>query len=540
MRLSGGDYPAQAMRRTPNQQPASRPLQSKKGTQGIKPAASTSDTDGEDGSIPCVPFLWLGTVLVVLLAALLWFRQPLSEWLWPETRAQQLRTDAALALQQGRLTAADGSGALELYEAALALDPDRMETRNGLAAVGQAALAQARLAIEEHRYTDAQAGLAVAAQVTAPAAQIDALARQLREQQAGVAGIDRLLAVAAAAREAGRLDGSDNAALPLYQRALTLHPDHTEALEGREDTLSELLQLARRQLAGGDVAGAATFIRRVQAADPGHVDLPEALDALAQGVENHRRAADGALDRQRLTDALAGYRRVLAADPDHAEAAQGMRRVARAYAERSQRLAADFRFDDAEAALRQARAIEPDAAATSEAERTLVRARQAQSRLDRAAMPGSARDRQARVQGLLAEAVAAESRGDLLTPPGDSAFDKINTARALAPQDRAVRAASARLLAAAQTCFEDDLRGNRLTRAGVCLDARVALGDAAGDVREARQRLAQRWIAVGEQRLGAGEVALAAAALAAAGELDRDVPGLDAFAERVRAAAAAD
>ncbi|MDQ3617144.1 MAG: hypothetical protein M3374_00165, partial [Pseudomonadota bacterium] len=96
----------------------------------------------------------------MVLALLLWFRQPLSEWLWPETRAQQLRADAALALRQGRLTADDGSGALELYEAALALDPDRMEARAGLAEVGQAALTRARQAIDERRYADAHAALA--------------------------------------------------------------------------------------------------------------------------------------------------------------------------------------------------------------------------------------------------------------------------------------------------------------------------------------------------------------------------------------------
>ncbi|MDQ3618179.1 MAG: hypothetical protein M3374_05610, partial [Pseudomonadota bacterium] len=125
------------------------------------------------------------------------------------------------------------------------------------------------------------------------------------------------------------------------------------------------------------------------------------------------------------------------------------------------------------------------------------------------------------------------------TPPGDSAFDKVRAARALAPQDGAVRAATTRLLAAARTCFNDGLRGNRLTHAGVCLDARSALGDPATDLRDARQRLAQRWIAIGEQRLGAGEVAAASAALAAARALDPNVAGLDAFSERMRAASAA-
>ena len=81
---------------------------------------------------------------IAMLLLLLLLRQPASDWLWPDTRAQQLQADAARALAQGRLTAADGRGARELYAAALALDPDRSEARQGLARVGAAALAQAR------------------------------------------------------------------------------------------------------------------------------------------------------------------------------------------------------------------------------------------------------------------------------------------------------------------------------------------------------------------------------------------------------------
>ncbi|MFP7724846.1 hypothetical protein [Lysobacter sp. D1-1-M9] len=496
---------------------------------------------------------WSGAAALLIIAGLLlWFREPLSERLWPETRAQQLRADAALALQRGQLSAADGSGARELYEAALALDPDRLETRAGLAQVGQAALERARVAIAENRHADAEDALALARQLTVPAAQADALAAQLRDRQVDAAGINRLLAFAAAAREAGRLDGSDNAALPLYQRVLTLQPNHKEALEGREDTLSDLLQQAQRTLARGDLVVAALAVERVQRADSGHVELPDVLAELASAIEQRRREADAALDRDRLPNALEGYRQVLGADPDDAGAVQGLIRVGRAYAQRSGRLAADFRFDQAEAALREARAVGestravvPEIAqgispAIAEGESNLARARQSQARLGRAdAGPGRAAERRARLHALLAEADAAEGRGDLLAPPGESAFDKLRAARALAPQDPVVQAAAARLLPAARTCFEDELRGNRLARAGACLDARVVLGDGAAAVRGARQRLAQRWIAIGEQRLGAGEVAAATAALASARALDPAVAGIDALAERVSAAAAA-
>lgn len=478
----------------------------------------------------------VAVVVLVAFALLLALREPLSDWLWPDTRGQQLRADAEQALAAGRLTSLDGRGARELYEAALALDPDRPDARQGLARVGAAALAKARADLEAGRYPDAHAALALARDLAVPRAQTQALASALREREAADAGIGDLLARAAAARAAGRYDGGPDSALGLYQRVLELQPANNTALEGREDTLADLLQLARQDLERGELADGAAIVRRAQAVDPGHVDLPEALAELARAVEAQRVRADTALRRQRLATALAGYRAVLAAEPGHADATRGVARVGAAYARRSERLAADFLFDDAAAALRIAQSLAPDAASTASAREHLQRSRQAQARLG-GAVPTA--ERQRRLATLLREAAEAESRGELLTPPGDSAFDKLRAARAIAPQDRRVRIASARLLPAARACFDRELRGNRLQRARECLDARRVLEGETAGWREDRRRLAQRWMAVGDERLGAGEVAAAQAALASARELDPDVPGLEEFAQRLRAARSA-
>ena len=476
-------------------------------------------------------------VLVLLLAAVLVLRQPLSDWLWPETRAQQLHADAAQALAQGRLTAADGRGARELYEAALALDPDRTDARAGLARVGQAALAQARRALAERRYVDAHRYVTLARELAVPTTQVDAVAVALREREAAEAGIGLLLEQAAAARAAGNLDGNEGSALTLYQRVLALQPSHTRALEGREDTLADLLQQARQALVRGELAATAALVQRVRGADPGHADLPGALAALTEAGELRRRRADANLRRGRLPQALEGYRAVLAVAPDDAEALRGLDRLASAYAMRSERLAADFRFVEAEAALREARAISPAVPAIAAAQGHLTRSRQSQSRY-RSTMPPA--ERQRRLRQWLQQAAEAEARGDLLTPPGDSAFDKLSAARAIAPQDPRVLKASARLLPAAKACFEKELRGNRLGRANECLDAHRALEGDGAALDDSRRRLAQRWIAVGNERLGAGEMQAAQAALTAARALDPGVNGLDEFAERLRAAAASD
>ena len=83
-----------------------------------------------------------------------------------------------------------------------------------------------------------------------PRDQVDAVEQRMRkrevgDREVGDSGANKLLAQAAGARAAGLLDGDDNAALPLYQRVLELQPKRTAALEGREDTLADLLQQAR-------------------------------------------------------------------------------------------------------------------------------------------------------------------------------------------------------------------------------------------------------------------------------------------------------
>ncbi len=482
---------------------------------------------------------WAGLAIAMALAllAMLLYRQPLSDWLWPQTRAQRLREEAGLALAHGALTAVDGHGARELYEAALALDPDGADARLGLSRVGEAALVQARRGVALRRYVDAHRSLALARELAVPTARVDAVSAALREREAADAGIGPLLRQAAAARAAGRLDGDASSALPLYQRVLALQPSHTEALEGREDTIADLLQQAGQALHRGELATAAAIVHRARDADPGHADLPGALAALGDATGQSRQVANADLRRARLAQALAGYREVLAVDPDNGEAQRGVARVAAAYAARSERLAADFHFNEAEAALREASAIDPAAPALGQARQHLARARLSQARYG-SKLPAAERRRQLRQW--LRQAADAESRGDLLTPPGESAFDKLRAARAIAPGDPEVVRASARLLPAAKACFEQGLTRNRLGRAGECLDAWRVLEGEGADLAESRRRLAQRWIAVGNERLGAGETAAAQAALTAARRLDPAAAGLDEFSERLRAAAAAD
>ena len=475
---------------------------------------------------------WVVALAALGLFAVVLLRRPLADMIWPETRAHALREEAALALARGHLTAADGSGARELYEAAIAIDPDRNEARTGLVRVAQAALAQADAALRRDDFALAHRQLALARELQVPRASADAFATRLRAREADAAGIEGLLGQAATAREQGRLDGAADAALPLYRRVLSLRPENLRALEGREDALSELLQQARRALQSGQVGQAATMIAAARGYDPGHVDLPQRQGELTRAIEQLRQRAERDRRRGALQAATEKYRQLLQIDADDAVASRGMAAVAAAHAARAERAAGDFDFRRAEAALGEARAIAPGSEAVQRAANRIAEARKTRARL----LPVASRRQATRVDALLREAALAETRGDLLTPPGDSAYDKLRAARALAPDHPGVARAQARLVPAAKRCFERELPRNDLGRARICLDAWIALEGEGAVTRQARRRLAQRWLAVGAERLGAGEVGPATAALRSAESIDRSTPGIEDFRTRLRAA----
>jgi hypothetical protein len=478
---------------------------------------------------------WALLIALLLLVLVVVLRRPLADALWPETRIQALLDQADSALAGGHLDAADGSGARQLYEAAQALDTDRGEAAMGLRRVGQQALRQAAGALAQDRFAEARERLALARELQVPRAQADALDARLRAREAEHAGLDSVMQAAVRAHAAGRLVGDPAAALPLYQRVLALQPARLEALEGREDALSDLLQEAGRHLQRNQLEPAASLIAQARVFDPGHVDLPQAQAALATALETRRRAAARDLGRGRLAAARAVYEEVLAAAPGDAAARQGLEQVGVAHAVRAERHAADFRFEQARRALVEARELAPQSARIAQAEQAVARAEQARDRPGAAMPPG---ERARRVQTLLADMASAEAQGQWLTPPGESAYDKLRAAQALAPDAPEVKRAASRLLPAVRECYEAELRANRIRRAQACLQAWQTLQPRQAGLADARRRLAEKWIAVGSERLGAGDVAFAAQALEEARRLDAAVSGLDDFQARVRLAQA--
>lgn len=467
-----------------------------------------------------------GALLLAVVLALL--RDPLGRWLWPDPRYDALRQRAERALRAGNLSAGDGSGARELFEAALALQPDQMEARDGLDRVAQAALARAGARLDAGDLAAAQAALQLAREMQAPKPRVDALQARLDARQAED-DLGDLLARAHRAQAEGHLDDGPQAALPLYQQVLQQAPRSQRALEGREDALQDLLRSAPAALARGDLAQAADLIRRAERFDPGFPALPALHDGLSRAVEQRLRQARTRLARHqpeaaaRLCD---GLRATLPAPlPEPCGDALG---DALLHAAKS---------DVGAGRIAQARHLLELAAAAGVPDDRLQALRQRLHPAPAAPPPSSAPltvHARAHLHRLLQQAAHAQARGHWLTPPGESAWDRLRAARALAPQDPDVLAAADAMRDAARSCQSAGLRDNNLARARACLDVWRLLAPNDPGLLPAQRRLAERWLAVGDERLRGGDVPGAREALERARQVDASVPGIAALAQRLQ------
>jgi hypothetical protein len=474
-------------------------------------------------------------VAAVLVLVLGQWRDQIGRQLVPESAVNRQIEQAQQALARGDLTRVDGSGAREQFQAVLARDPDHPAARAGMNAVRDAAVAQARAALAAGDTETAAQRLALARAMAAPAADLSLLELELQRLQNTGADIADLLGRAREAQAAGHLEQVPNGALALYSDVLRRQPDNAIALDGRREILAGLLRDAEAALARGETDEALALVARVVESDPSHLGLP-ALQARLGEVQQVRQRereailseASAALRAGRLEAAAAGFLRLQALEPDAVEARQGLQDAAAALAAQARREAADFDFEAAEASLAQARAWAPESPDIAAAARRVAEAREA-----RAALPAASEADPGRLLALLEGARTAMRRGDLIEPPGEAAWDFLRQAAALAPGSADLRDAQAEYDRRARACFEDELASNRLSGAQACLDARAVRARGSDELAADRRRLADRWLAFAEERLGANELALARRALASVQALDPAHPGLAPLAERL-------
>ncbi len=481
---------------------------------------------------------WLVAAIVVIASTFTLYRSrdALGAWLAPTLQQAHLMQQAAIALHANRLTSSDGHGARELYQAVLARDPDNLAAREGLVRVGSAALAQAQAALRAQHPQDARHSLELARSLGAPVADLQSVEDALRQGDSSDDRLSSLLAQADAAERTGHLDDGDASALARYQQALSAAPSNVVVLARRQALLARMLGGIDALLAQDNTAGAQKLVDRAAEVDPGHLDLPAARARLGEAMQRQQNAqahvldaADADLRAGRIDTAVAAYRKMLVATPDNPRARAGLRSSGEALVATANRAAADFDFPQAETALAQARALTPELPTLRAAEQHLQ-----QARAHHASIPTAAS--KAAVDDLLAAADHAIVRDELVDPPGDSAFDKLRAASAIAPGDPRVIEATKRFAATAVACYQREMTGNRLAHAEACFDALIATQPSYPQLPTMRQALAARWLAVADERLGAGELDNAQRAISSAQRWAPNNPAIPALLTRLQQA----
>ena len=488
---------------------------------------------------------WLIPALLALLVAfggVLWFNQSQLRGMLPRTDLNTVLTQAQLALKDGHLDGQDGTSARELFQQVAAQEPDNDRARGGLREVGQAELSRADAALQSGQLAEAAQRAAVARELLGGGSDVDRLDALISHAHASQVHTVDLVDQAQQALAAGKLDGPQGAGA-LYQRVLQADPGNAVAAHGLDQVGNALAVQAQIALASGDLVNASTSIEQLAALQPNNGSLP-ALRALQVQL---RQKQDGALTsaleqaREALRagrvagagddTALAYYKAALTLAPDSSEAKAGLGDVAQALTVQAN---AAIDADDREQAgelLDEAAQLAPKSADLAAA-RARLRSKAGISSVTTATASGDiatavlSSQQNAAVAQLVRRAQLATQNGNILMPPGDSAYDLYRSALAIDGNDAAAREGLQGLSDQAQQQFLQALAAGKLAQASDMLAnlAELSPGDPAQSALGGQ--LANAWLDRAEQQLGSGDRIGAGQSLARARKLTPNQPRL--------------
>ncbi|HEV2681820.1 MAG TPA: hypothetical protein VGV14_15045 [Rhodanobacter sp.] len=459
-------------------------------------------------------------LLAIALAGTLWLNQNRLRGMLPRTDFNTVLTQAQQALQDGRLDGQDGTSARELFQAAAALEPDNDRARDGLRQVGQAELAQADAAMQAGHLDQATQQAAVARELLGGGSDIDRLDHAISSAHAGQVQTVDLIDQAQKALAADKLDGADGAGA-LYQRVLRADPGNAVAAHGLDQVGYALAVQARKAFDAKDTAAANASIEQLAALQPNNGALPALRALQAQTHKQDNTALDAALKQGQDAlragriggagddTALAYFQAALKLDPDNPQARAGLGNVAQAMT--VQASAAIDAGDTAQAAklLDQAAALAPKSADLAAARARLGSAASppatAAANVADAAPAALSPQQNAAVAQLVQRAQVAAKAGDIMMPPGDSAYDLYRSALAIDGNNDAALHGLQALPGQVEQQFNQALGAGKLKQADDMLAnlAELAPGDAAQGALS--DRLAGAWLDQAEQQLGRGD-----------------------------------
>jgi tetratricopeptide (TPR) repeat protein len=448
-------------------------------------------------------------------------------------------------MKDGRLDGQDGTSARELFQQALAQEPDNDRARDGLRQVGQAELSGADAALQAGKLAQAQQQAAVARELLGGGSDVDRLDTLISRAQAAQVQTVDLVDQAQQALAAGKLDGPQGAGA-LYQRVLQADPGNAVATHGLDLVGSALAVQAHDALESGDQAKASASIEQLAALQPNNGALPALRALQAQSRQQKDGALQAALKQGQDAlragriagdgddTALAHFKAALALDPDNASAKSGLGDVAQALT-----VQANAAID---AGDREHATSLLDAAAQLAPKSADLAAARARLRSKAASPPRSAAADQSEdapvttavlspeqsiaVAQLVQRAQLATRNGNIMMPPGDSAYDLYRSALAIDGNNVAAAQGLQGLAGEVARQFRQALAAGKLAQADdMLIDlAELAPGDPAqGGL---NNQLASAWLDRAEQQLGSGDRIGAGQSLAHARKLAPNHPRL--------------
>lgn len=487
---------------------------------------------------------WWAIVIVVIVlggGAWAWNHKALLSALLPQTQLNSLLTRAGKAYTAGKLV--DGpASARDLYEAAQALDPDNEQALTGLQNVGGAELKRAQAALQQRNYSQARSDLEEARSLLGGGSGVAAVQKALAKAVLQSANVDVLIGQARAALANGRIDGATGAAA-LFGKVLAGDPTNPIARHGMDQIGNLLANRVQSQLGSNNRAGATQTLSNLASLLPGYSQLPSLRAQVA--------AADRAADAQRdqyLTqgeadlragkatgsgsdNAEAAFKAALAIDPSSARAQAGLGQVAEALILQANAAMAAGHRQAAGALLDRAAKLAPKSADLAAA-----RSRLAEHATGSAATatPALTPAQSAKLAGLLKRAKAAARAGNIMLPPGNSAYDLYRAALAVDGNSPDAQAGLRGLPQITRNQFAHALHAGNLDRAHDMLATLDQLDPGDPAAARLRKRLGRAWLDRASHDANLGNAAAARTALQEARRLVPQDPRISEVDARIQ------